>query len=546
MCATDLCNSNWHDHRQHRRARPRRPRTAERTGFRTQTLDQLTLQVGQTARVDVRLQVRELSETIDGEASAALLQTENSTVGTVIDGSKIVDLPLDGRNFVQLAQLIPGVQPGTPGSITVRRGRGSIGQTDSPFGSTAMSANGSRDTANRYFIDGIEFMDYDAMTYALSPSVDSLAEFKVETSTYSAESGALTGAPNVFFNNPFASAQVSGALNFAVSNDQNLRDSYIQQWNMNIQKKVRGNLVFDVGYAGSKGARLIVTFEDLNRPIAIVDPRTPGLPSLNARRPNQAYQRNVRSDKSIGNSIYHALQMEADRRMAKGFTMLAAYTWSKSISGPNDTGGQVGVGNFIGSTQDIYDLRSDRAVSGFDVTQRFVGTVLYDIPFFKSGRGFTRFVLRGWQVATIVTAQSGSPSPVTVNVDTSGVGANSRPDWVSGQNGNLSGSDRTWKRWFNTAAFTEPQFGRFGTSPRTNAFRLPGLLNADFSVNKNFRFTEQRSLEFRTEIFNLFNHFNPDPGTVDRNLRSATFGSVGGGVQGITTRVIQLGVKLYF
>jgi hypothetical protein len=92
---------------------------------------------------------------------------------------------------VQLAQLIHDVQPGTPGSITVRRGRGSIGQTDSPFGSTAMSANGSRDTANRYFIDGIEFMDYDAMTYSFSPSVDSPAEFRVETSTYSASPAAL-------------------------------------------------------------------------------------------------------------------------------------------------------------------------------------------------------------------------------------------------------------------------------------------------------------------------------------------------------------------
>ena len=358
--------------------------------------------------------------------------------------------------------------------------------------------------------------------------------------------GNLTGAPNVFFSNPFASAQVSGALNFAVSNDQNLRDSYIQQWNFNVQKKLPGDFVIDAGYVGSKGTRLIVTFEDLNRPIQVVDPRTPGLPSLNARRPNQTWLRNVRSDKSIGNSIYHSLQLKGERRMAKGFTVLAAYTWAKSISGPNDIGGQVGGGNFIGSPQDIYDLRSERAVSGFDVTQRFVGTALYDIRLFRGTRGAARFLLDGWQLATIVTAQSGFPAPVTVNVDTTGVGANSRPDMVSSQNGNLAGSERTWKRWFNTAAFTEPQFGRFGTSPRTNAFRLPGLLNTDFSATKMFRFTEQRNVELRGEFFNLFNHFNPDPGTVDRNLRSATFGAVGGGVQGVTTRVIQIGAKLNF
>src|SRR5262245_29036925 len=103
-------------------------------------------------------------------------------------------LPLNGRNFVQLAQLVPGAQRGTPGSITVRRGRGPIGQSDSPFGTTGLSVNGTRDTANRYFLDGIELMDGDAFTYAFPPSADSLGEFKVETNAYSAESGTALGA----------------------------------------------------------------------------------------------------------------------------------------------------------------------------------------------------------------------------------------------------------------------------------------------------------------------------------------------------------------
>ena len=167
--------------------------TAVAPGFQKQKIDRITLQVQQTARVDVQLRIGDVAETISVEAVAAVLQTDNATVGAVIDGNKIVDLPLNGRNFVQLAQLIPGVQAGTPGSITVRRGRGSIGQQDAPFGSTAMSANGSRDTANRYLLDGIEFMDYDAMTYSFAPSVDSLAEFKVETGNSSAESGGAPG-----------------------------------------------------------------------------------------------------------------------------------------------------------------------------------------------------------------------------------------------------------------------------------------------------------------------------------------------------------------
>ncbi|MDQ2901716.1 MAG: TonB-dependent receptor, partial [Acidobacteriota bacterium] len=167
--------------------------TATRTGFQAQKTDKATLEVQQTARMDFSLKIGDVNESIEVNATAAVLQTENSTVGTVIDAGKIVELPLNGRNFIQLAQLIPGVQAGTPGSITVRRGRGSVGQQDAAYGSTAASANGSRDTANRYFIDGVEMMDYDAMTYSFSPSIDSLAEFKVETSTYSAQSGGAPG-----------------------------------------------------------------------------------------------------------------------------------------------------------------------------------------------------------------------------------------------------------------------------------------------------------------------------------------------------------------
>jgi hypothetical protein len=358
--------------------------------------------------------------------------------------------------------------------------------------------------------------------------------------------GNIVGAPDIFFDNPFASAQTAGVLNFAVANDERMRDSYVQQWNFNVQRKLPWNMVLDTGYVGSKGTKLVVTYEDLNRPIEVVDPRTAGLASLNARRPNQTWQRNVRSDKAIGNSIYHSLQVKGERRFDRGLTFLTAYTYAKSISGPSDIGGQVGGGNFIGSPQDVYYQRGDRSVSGFDLRHRFVQTLLYDIPFGRNLPGVAKAVLNGWQASTIMTFQSGFPAPISFGVDTTGTGIGSRPDQVPGQNGNLPGDQRTWQRWFNTAAFAQTPFGRFGNSPRTNAIRLPGISVVDFSLHKSVIFKERRSFEFRTEFFNLFNNFNPDPGTVDLNIRSKTFGSVGGGVQGITTRVIQLGAKLNF
>ena len=154
-------------------------------------------------------------------------------------------------------------------------------------------------------------------------------------------------------------------------------------------------------------------------------------PPVNSRRPNQFFQRAVAGDKSNGASNYNSLQVKLERRVSNGFTLLTAYTWSKCISGPSDVGGQIGGGNFIGAPQSLYFLNLERSVCGFDVPQRFVTTVLYDIPFFKKSRPLLRYPLAGWQVSTIVTAQSGFPGNVTNNIDTTSTAINSRPDQIA-------------------------------------------------------------------------------------------------------------------
>jgi hypothetical protein len=88
-----------------------------------------------------------------------------------------------------------------------------------------------------------------------------------------------------------------------------------------------------------------------------------------------------------------ARQVKAEKRMSSGLTFLTMYTYSKSISGPSDIGGEVGGGNFIGAPQDAYYMQGDRSVSGFDVTQRFVQTVLYDIPFARGLHGAPKILV---------------------------------------------------------------------------------------------------------------------------------------------------------
>ena len=156
-------------------------------GFQTTNVGRFTLSVDQIARLPISMTIGQAAQAIEVAATALLLQSENATVGTVIDAKQVVELPLNGRSFVQLALLTPGVNPGTPGSITVRRLRGSVGQA------VGMSANGARDTQNRFYYDGIEAMDLDSYSFSFSPSIDAINEFKVQSSTYSAEVGGAPG-----------------------------------------------------------------------------------------------------------------------------------------------------------------------------------------------------------------------------------------------------------------------------------------------------------------------------------------------------------------
>lgn len=356
--------------------------------------------------------------------------------------------------------------------------------------------------------------------------------------------GALTGPPDVFLSDPFAAVPGDSGFNLAVSVDPYLRESYIQHWNLSVQRRIPLGFQLDAGYAGSKGTRLMTTIDDINRPVEVADPRDSGLAPLNERRRFPEFARPVSAEKSIGNSIYHSFQASASRSSQYGLEMVLAYTFSGCYSGPTDAGGLVDGGVYAGRIQDLYNLRADRSLCAFDVRHRFTGSVIYEtsvrrVPLFK-------WLFDGWRIAAIPTLSSGMPAPVFNNLDTTGIGFPSRPDKLEGHSGMLPGGDRTWQRWFNVDAFAAPAFGRFGTAPRTGAVRLPGVMNLDMSFARAFNLRDDRKVEFRAEVFNVANHFNPPPGALDLNLQSQGFGSVGGGVQGVTSRVIQLAMKIQF
>lgn len=157
------------------------------TGFQTTKVSAFKLNVSQVARVDQKLQLGRVTQQVQVSAGAVALQTEATSVGTVIGSREAVQLPLNGRTFVQLAWLSPGVNMAEPSSLTNREGRGSLGQE------VGMEANGARSSQNRFYFDGIQSEDMEAGTFAFPPSVEAIAQFKVDNSTYSAATGGAPG-----------------------------------------------------------------------------------------------------------------------------------------------------------------------------------------------------------------------------------------------------------------------------------------------------------------------------------------------------------------
>jgi len=146
----------------------------EKQGFRAASRPGIELQVQQTARVDAALQLGQVSEVVEVSATGSLINTENATVGTVIENRRIVELPLNGRNFLQLVALSPNTNYGFSGAGSASRQGGTRTEQQ-------ISISGQRVFFNRFTLDGVENTDVNFNTYVILPSIDALQEFKVQS-----------------------------------------------------------------------------------------------------------------------------------------------------------------------------------------------------------------------------------------------------------------------------------------------------------------------------------------------------------------------------
>ena len=312
------------------------------------------------------------------------------------------------------------------------------------------------------------------------------------------------------FQNPFPTTQggVGTAAPFGLQVDYKTPEIY--QYNFTVARELTKDLALEVGYVGSQGRFLGVRY-DLNYayPTGAVTATTTGgvttYTPVTARR-FPAYG-TIQYQQQSANSYYNALQTSLRRRFTDGLTLLVSYTFSKAIDTASSTNNSTtGTQKF---SQDVRNLFADRALSDFDRRHQFTASFNYALPFgkgrtFLNSGGITDTLFGGWQLNGIITYLSGRPfTPQYSAADV----AQQRPDLVGDPYANIPNGLA-----FNPAAFVRPVATPsdptlFGNAGR-NILTGPSFGNTDLSLMKNFALREKLKLQFRWEVFNVFNHPN--------------------------------------
>jgi hypothetical protein len=365
-------------------------------------------------------------------------------------------------------------------------------------------------------------------------------------------SGRLTsiadaGNPDLTFRSPFTvGSTVCGVPSppfvcvttpQGLANDFYRRTPYIIQYELNLQRQIGANTVLETGYLGSQGHGL-ERFTSRNLPF----PSPTG--SVISRQPVPEFG-NIQLIEGVVQSNYHSLSAKLTRRMSRGLTYLAGYTFSKSI---DNASGLRTLGTDQLKPQDGRCWSCERGLSIFDTRHRFVASVLYDLPVGKGRKfvssGIASALIGGWQLGSIVTASTGFPLNVSAGRDQSNTGHGyDRPNGVPGQSINLGSDQRNTGRWFNTQAVVLQPFGTYGTLGR-NIVTGPGLSSLDFSALKRFQLSERKHLQFRFESFNFLNH--PNFGDPNTNRSAGGFGTITRTRSGINMREMQFSLKFIF
>jgi hypothetical protein len=409
----------------------------------------------------------------------------------------------------------------------------------------------------RFFVqDGANSMYFDM---ARNIGVRLTLTANVGSATWSSGSGGLAGLPSTYANAVTPSSNGTGPMfppPYGYSNDYDHFTSYTQQYLFNIQRQLSANWAIELGYLGSESHHLY-GFQNTNQGV----PGATG--SAISHLPWPTDYGVIQYVADGVNANYNSLSFKVTKRFSQGLSVLSSYTWSKSI---DDSSGIRVQGYDSLFPQNSYCIECDRGLSAFNVPQRWVTSVLYELPVGKGkllniNNGFLNAIVGGWQTGGTMTLMDGTPVSLTIGgIDNSRTNEGyDRPDYVGGP---VLPTNQNTSQWYNPNAFVEAPVGQFGNVGR-NTMSAPGIFDIDAEVHKNWvmPWSEHHQLSLRVEAFNLLNH--PALGEPNPNILAGKaipgapadaphvgFGVistlVGGATPIIPMRQLQLGLKYTF
>ncbi len=306
--------------------------------------------------------------------------------------------------------------------------------------------------------------------------------------------------------------------------------STIQSYSLTLEHQFTGWLVA-IGGSGNHAT---------NMPIGL-DINQPGPygtfnynPSINTGTYEYVYGKypgygNLNTNYSLGVANWNALTVSVRHSAGHGLFFTGAYTYSHGLS---NSFSQSFFGG--GGVQNTYNPNGDYGNSAIDVTHVLSFSYIWDIPFLKDDKTWKGTILGGWKYSGITAIQSGIALSPGLSIANQGLA--SRPDAT----GQAMGYPKTVSEWFNTGAFTAPAPGFFGNAAN-GSIRAPGLVTFDMALYKDFRFGERQTIQFRGELFNIFNHTNFSG--INTTYGSGGFGNV---TSALDPRIVEFALRYHF
>lgn len=321
--------------------------------------------------------------------------------------------------------------------------------------------------------------------------------------------------------------------------DPRFTNPNLMHWQASIQQELGWNTVFEVAYAGSKGTHLY-EFRNVNQVAASANPNA-NYQDLRAR----PYLGDLPYWCACNSSTYHSLQAKLEKRLSNGLSFLTAFTYGRAIDEQSNASLGFHSG---GGFRDNNNPEWEKGPSDFDQKYRFVNSLSYALPFGKGQRFFgdanraANAIIGGWELQGIQSWSSGLPYTILASIGESNSNgdAEERPNRVAGAP--LYPSNQGPNLWFNPAAFVATAFGTYGNSGRNIIYTSPQV-DFDTSLFKDFGLRERAKLQFRGEVFNMFNHPNFRANSLINQFDAPGAGSY---TAAQPARQIQFALKLIF